>query len=352
VGGGHGVVTLTHLVREPVHLGLGRVGGGGGGRRKVGFVELVRVERGGACLPQTRGRSNPAATPRQPNQPQQRPPAPPAHLAAGVGEDHALRDGQGLVQVAQSVQLPVLLLDVHIELLDALKRQLVALHENAHRLVHELARDLQRLRGQGGGEDAHLQLGGQQLEDVVDLVLEPAGEHLVGLIQHKHLDAVGAQAAAAEHVVHAAGGADDLLGAGWGGEGEEGGSILHAGLHSAAPLCAAAAAAAAAAPSRHRPGCCPTPNQATHHVDTGGQDASVLAHAGATHASVALDLSLQWWQGGGEGFGWLIAAMRCCMSCNAMLHMLRWAACAAAAAPSSHHASASFQLRLQPPVNV
>jgi hypothetical protein len=27
--------------------------------------------------------------------------------------------------------------------------------------------------------------GGQALEDVVDLVLEPAGEHLVGLVHHK-----------------------------------------------------------------------------------------------------------------------------------------------------------------------
>jgi hypothetical protein len=53
----------------------------------------------------------------------------------------------------------------------------------------------------------HLQLGWQQLEDVVNLVLEAAGEHLIGLVQHKHLDAVGAQAAAAQHVKHAAGGA-------------------------------------------------------------------------------------------------------------------------------------------------
>jgi hypothetical protein len=60
------------------------------------------------------------------------PPCPRAHLAARVGEDDRLRDGQGLVEVAERVQLPVLLLHVDVELLDALKRQLVALHENAH----------------------------------------------------------------------------------------------------------------------------------------------------------------------------------------------------------------------------
>ena len=41
---------------------------------------------------------------------------------------------------------------------------------------------------QGAGEGGHLQVGGHQLEDVVDLVLEPARQHLIGLIQHEHLD--------------------------------------------------------------------------------------------------------------------------------------------------------------------
>ena len=36
-----------------------------------------------------------------------------AHLAAGVGEDDRLGDGQRLVQVAQGVQLPVLALLRH-----------------------------------------------------------------------------------------------------------------------------------------------------------------------------------------------------------------------------------------------
>mmetsp|Transcript_5005 Transcript_5005/g.12711 ORF Transcript_5005/g.12711 Transcript_5005/m.12711 type:complete len:378 (+) Transcript_5005:516-1649(+) len=158
----------------------------------------------------------------------------PVYLAAGVGEDHGLRDGQGLVQVAQGVQLPLLLVNVDVELLDTLEGQLVTLHENAHRLRHELARDLQRLRGHGGGEHAHLQLAGEQLEDVVDLVLEPAGQHLVGLVQGEDLDEVGLQCAAAKHVVHAPRGADD---------------DVHARL----------------------------------------QDALVLAHGGAAHAGVALD---------------------------------------------------------------
>jgi hypothetical protein len=52
------------------------------------------------------------------------------------------------------------------------------------------------------------------LENVVDLVFEATREHLVGLIEHKQLDAVGAQMAAAEHVVDATGRADHDVHAG------------------------------------------------------------------------------------------------------------------------------------------
>lgn len=50
----------------------------------------------------------------------------------------------------------------------------------------------------------HLQLGGQQLEDVIDLVLESTGQHLISLIQNKHPDGVSPQGAAAQHVIDAA----------------------------------------------------------------------------------------------------------------------------------------------------
>mmetsp|Transcript_3805 Transcript_3805/g.11859 ORF Transcript_3805/g.11859 Transcript_3805/m.11859 type:complete len:432 (+) Transcript_3805:100-1395(+) len=158
----------------------------------------------------------------------------PVHLAARVAENHALRDGQRLVEVAQRVELPLLAVDVHVELLDTLQSELVALHQNAHRLVHELARDLQRLGRHGRREHANLQVGGQQLEDVVDLILEPTAEHLVGLVQAEHLDRARVHRPTTEHVIHTTGGAH-------------------------------------------------------HHVHAALQDALVLAHRRATHARVALD---------------------------------------------------------------
>lgn len=81
----------------------------------------------------------------------------------------------------------------------------------------------------------YLQLGWQQLEDVIDLVLETARKHLIGLIQHEHLDGVSTQAAATQHVEDTAGGTD-------------------------------------------------------HHVHTGTQDAGILTHGGTTDAGMALDL--------------------------------------------------------------
>ena len=93
----------------------------------------------------------------------------PVHLAAGVDEDDTLGDGQGLVQVTQCVQLPVFLLHIHIELLDTLKSQLISLHKDSDRLVHELAGDLKGLRGHGSREDSNLNLGWKKLEDVVNL---------------------------------------------------------------------------------------------------------------------------------------------------------------------------------------
>ena len=60
-----------------------------------------------------------------------------------------------------------------------------------------------------GREKAHLALRRHEAEDVVDLVLETAGEHLVGLVKDEELDRVGEQSTTVDHVKHAAGGADN-----------------------------------------------------------------------------------------------------------------------------------------------
>ncbi|EPE06346.1 hypothetical protein F503_02474 [Ophiostoma piceae UAMH 11346] len=53
----------------------------------------------------------------------------------------------------------------------------------------------------------------QQLEDVVDLLGETSGQHLIGLVEDKHLHGIGLQETALDHVLDTAGGADNDLGA-------------------------------------------------------------------------------------------------------------------------------------------
>ena len=137
----------------------------------------------------------------------------PVDLSAGVAEDNGLGDGDSLVQVGEGVELPVLLLDGNVELLDTFKGKLVLLDENTDGVAHELGGDLEDVLGHGGGQKNDLGGLGQKLEDVVDLLGETAGQHFVGLVEDEHLHVVGLEDTALDHVLDTAGSTDDDLGA-------------------------------------------------------------------------------------------------------------------------------------------
>lgn len=98
----------------------------------------------------------------------------PVDLSAGVAEDDGLGDGDGLVEIGQGVELPLLLLDGNVELLDTLKGKLLLLDQDADGVAHELGGDLKNVLGHGGGQEGNLGGLGEQLEDVVDLLGETA----------------------------------------------------------------------------------------------------------------------------------------------------------------------------------
>jgi len=98
----------------------------------------------------------------------------PVDLSAGVAEDDSLGDGNGLVEIRQGVELPLLLLDSNVELLDTLKGKLILLDEDTDGVAHELSGDLKNVLGHGGGQEDDLGRLGEQLEDVVDLLGETA----------------------------------------------------------------------------------------------------------------------------------------------------------------------------------
>jgi hypothetical protein len=133
----------------------------------------------------------------------------PVNLAAGVGKDDALGDGQSLIQVAQSVKFPVFLVNIDIKLFDTFQGELIALDKNTNWLVHKLASDFKSLGGEGSGEDSHLNLGWKELEDVIDLVFETTAEHFISFIEDKHADRVRLEGTTAKHVVDTARGTDN-----------------------------------------------------------------------------------------------------------------------------------------------
>ena len=128
----------------------------------------------------------------------------PINLPPGVAEDDGLGDGQSLVEVAEGVQFPFLALDGDVKLADTLKGEFLLLDEDADGVSHESSRHLENLCRHGGREQHDLDVGVEVAEHIVDLVLEATRQHLVSLVQDKHLDLVGAQHFSGDHVEHPA----------------------------------------------------------------------------------------------------------------------------------------------------
>jgi hypothetical protein len=68
---------------------------------------------------------------------------------------------------------------------------------------------LQDVHGQGSREEGNLDLAGEILEDILDLLLETTREHLVGLVENEDLEVVALEEALLHHVVDTTWGADN-----------------------------------------------------------------------------------------------------------------------------------------------
>jgi hypothetical protein len=133
----------------------------------------------------------------------------PVDLSPCVAENDSLRDRNSLIKIAQRIELPLLLFDGDIELLDTFEGKLVTLDKNTNGVAHELFRHLEHVCRHRGGEKDDLRVLGKKLEDFVDLVFEATRKHLIGLVKTEHLDGVGAEGTAVDHIKHTTGGADD-----------------------------------------------------------------------------------------------------------------------------------------------
>lgn len=138
----------------------------------------------------------------------------PVDLSSGRAEDDGLGNGEGLVQIAQGVELPVLLFDGDVELSDTFQGQFLLLDQDSDRVSHKLLGNFQDIGGHGGGQQDDLSLSGQELEDVVHGLGETLAQHLIGFIESKDLHAVGLQEVSVDHVKDSTGSSDNDLGTG------------------------------------------------------------------------------------------------------------------------------------------
>ncbi|KAK5624747.1 hypothetical protein RRF57_000463 [Xylaria bambusicola] len=126
----------------------------------------------------------------------------PVNLSACVAENDGLGNSDSLVQIRECIEFPFFLLNSD--------GKLVFLDEDTNWVAHELGSDLEDILRHRGREKNNLGGLGKELEDIIDLF----GETTLGnFVKNKHLHAIRLEEATLNHVLNAAGGADDDLGA-------------------------------------------------------------------------------------------------------------------------------------------
>ena len=122
----------------------------------------------------------------------------------GVAVNDSLLNVKVGVQVEEHIDFPLVLLHGDVVLVDTFEGKVFLLHKNLGGSPHEMLGEAKNVGRQGRREEADLDVGGQELEDVLDLRLETTREHLIGLIQDEELQVVGLEETSPHHVVHAA----------------------------------------------------------------------------------------------------------------------------------------------------
>lgn len=114
----------------------------------------------------------------------------PINLSSGVAEDDGLRDCDGFVQIGKGIQLPILLLNSNVKLLDTFESEFSLLDQDTDRVAHELGGDLKNILGHGGGQENDLGGLWQELENIVDLLSETALKYLLAKVKKERLSRV------------------------------------------------------------------------------------------------------------------------------------------------------------------
>jgi len=107
----------------------------------------------------------------------------PIDLSTCVAENNSLSDGDGFVQIGEGIEFPIFLFDGNVELFDSFEGEFVFLDEDTNGIAHEFLGDFEDVRRHGGREEDCLRCGGEELENIVNLVFETTLELAKSLIR-------------------------------------------------------------------------------------------------------------------------------------------------------------------------
>lgn len=128
----------------------------------------------------------------------------PVDLAARITKYDSLCNGECVVQVAESIELPLLFLDRDEVLLETFESQLVTFDKDPYWVCHELGGHVEDVVWKSSGHNDDLRCGWQVSVNIVDLLSKPPVEQLIGFVQNQHLDVSRSQVSPPDHISHSA----------------------------------------------------------------------------------------------------------------------------------------------------
>ena len=122
-----------------------------------------------------------------------------------------MSDRDRLIQITEGVELPFLLLDRDVELLNTFESKLVPFDKNPDGIPHKLLGHLEDISRHGGGKEDDLGVLREELEDFIHLVLETTGKHFIGFVHAENLKMIRTESSSVDHIVNTAGRANDYM---------------------------------------------------------------------------------------------------------------------------------------------
>lgn len=127
----------------------------------------------------------------------------------GVAIDQSLIDIEVGVEIEEDLHLPLFLLDGNVILTDTLEGKIFGLDKNFLWVSHEMFGQSQDVVWHSGREKSNLDVSGQEFENLLNLLLESSGEHLIGLVHDEESEIISLEEVLLHHIVNSTGCSDN-----------------------------------------------------------------------------------------------------------------------------------------------